>query len=66
MALNVVIALVYYLRWTALLFRATEGEPVRHRGPAPVTVAIALTAVLGVVLSGAPQLVLRFTDTGLF
>ncbi|MFE4048616.1 NADH-quinone oxidoreductase subunit N [Streptomyces sp. YIM B13518] len=66
MAVNVVIALVYYLRWTALLFRAPEGEPVRHRLPAPLTAALALTGVLGVALSGAPQLVLRFTGTGLF
>ncbi|QEV19601.1 NADH-quinone oxidoreductase subunit N [Streptomyces alboniger] len=66
MAVNVVIALYYYLQWTALLFRAPEGEPVRHRVPAPLTAAIALTAVLGVALSGAPQLVLRFSDTGLF
>ncbi|MEU0675976.1 NADH-quinone oxidoreductase subunit N [Streptomyces sp. NPDC006172] len=66
MAVNVVIALYYYLRWTALLFRAPEGEPVRHRVPAPLTAALALTAVLGVVLSGAPQLVLRFADTSLF
>ncbi|CAM5249127.1 NADH-quinone oxidoreductase subunit N OS=Streptomyces alboniger OX=132473 GN=nuoN PE=3 SV=1 [Streptomyces alboniger] len=66
MAVNVVIALFYYLQWTALLFRAPEGEPVKHRVPAPVTAAIALTAVLGIALSGAPQLVLRFSDTGLF
>ncbi|MFF9275001.1 NADH-quinone oxidoreductase subunit N [Streptomyces griseosporeus] len=66
MAVNVVIALFYYLQWTALLFRAPEGEPVRHRVPAPVTAAITLTAVLGIALSGAPQLVLRFADTGLF
>ncbi|KUL51136.1 NADH-quinone oxidoreductase subunit N [Streptomyces sp. NRRL S-1521] len=66
MAVNVVIALFYYLQWTALLFRAPEGGPVRHRVPAPLTAAIALTAVLGVALSGAPQLVLRFADTGLF
>ncbi|MEV5435339.1 NADH-quinone oxidoreductase subunit N [Streptomyces sp. NPDC052682] len=66
MAVNVVIALFYYLQWTALLFRAPEGEPERHRIPAPLTAAIALTGVLGVALSGAPQLVLRFTDTGLF
>ncbi|MEV5338891.1 NADH-quinone oxidoreductase subunit N [Streptomyces sp. NPDC052676] len=66
MAVNVVIALFYYLQWTALLFRAPEGEPARHRVPAPVTAAIAVTAVLGIALSGAPQLVLRFTDTGLF
>ncbi|MEU1177263.1 NADH-quinone oxidoreductase subunit N [Streptomyces sp. NPDC005820] len=70
MAVNVVIALYYYLRWTALLFRApegdSEGEPVKHRVPAPLTAAITLTAALGIVLSGAPQLILRFTDTGLF
>ncbi|MCW7945614.1 NADH-quinone oxidoreductase subunit N [Streptomyces hygroscopicus] len=66
MAVNVVIALFYYLQWTALLFRAPEGAPERHPVPAPLTAAIALTAVLGVVLSGAPQLVLRFSATGLF
>ncbi|MFC5215584.1 NADH-quinone oxidoreductase subunit N [Streptomyces coerulescens] len=66
MAINVVIALFYYLQWTALLFRAPEGEPVRHLAPAPVTAALALTGVVGIVLSGAPQLILRFTDTGLF
>ncbi|MFD4599014.1 NADH-quinone oxidoreductase subunit N [Streptomyces sp. NPDC058464] len=66
MAVNVVIALYYYLQWTTLLFRAPEGEPVRHRLPAPLTAALALTGTLGVVLSGAPQLVLRFAATGLF
>ncbi|MEU7055098.1 NADH-quinone oxidoreductase subunit N [Streptomyces sp. NPDC046197] len=66
MAVNVVIALFYYLQWTALLFRAPEGEPVKHRVPAPLTAAITLTAVLGIALSGAPQLVLRFANTGLF
>ncbi|MFK4144462.1 NADH-quinone oxidoreductase subunit N [Streptomyces sp. NPDC004065] len=66
MAVNVVIALFYYLQWTALLFRAPEGEPVRHRLPGPLTAALALTAVLGIALSGAPQLVLRFAGTGLF
>lgn len=66
MAVNVVIALFYYLQWTALLFRAPEGEPERHGVPVPLTVAIALTGVLGIALSGAPQLVLRFSGTGLF
>ncbi|MGW7262648.1 NADH-quinone oxidoreductase subunit N [Streptomyces sp. NPDC054842] len=66
MAVNVVIALFYYLQWTTLLFRAPEGETAGHRFPAPLTAAIALTAVLGIALSGAPQLVLRFSDTGLF
>jgi NADH-quinone oxidoreductase subunit N len=66
MAVNVVIALFYYLQWTALLFRAPEGEPVRHLVPAPVTATMALTGVVGIALSGAPQLILRFADTGLF
>ncbi|MGV9556452.1 NADH-quinone oxidoreductase subunit N [Streptomyces sp. NPDC003522] len=66
MAANVVIALYYYLRWTALLFRAPEGETGEHPVPAPLTAAIALTAVLGVALSGAPQLVLSFAGTTLF
>jgi NADH-quinone oxidoreductase subunit N len=66
MAVNVVIALFYYLKWTALLFRAPDGDPVRHALPAPLTAALALTGVVGVALSGAPQLVLRFSDTGLF
>ncbi|MFH0516569.1 NADH-quinone oxidoreductase subunit N [Streptomyces sp. M41] len=66
MAVNVVIALFYYLQWTALLFRAPEGESVKHLVPAPVTAAMALTGVVGIALSGAPQLILRFADTGLF
>ncbi|MGW7609597.1 NADH-quinone oxidoreductase subunit N [Streptomyces sp. NPDC054766] len=66
MAVNVVIALFYYLQWTTLLFRAPEGEPGTHPAPVPLTAAIALTAVLGVVLSGAPQLILRFSETVLF
>ena len=66
MAVNVVVALFYYLQWTALLFRAPEGEQDKHRVPAPLTAALALTGALGIVLSGAPQLVLRFAGTGLF
>ncbi|MEU6403620.1 NADH-quinone oxidoreductase subunit N [Streptomyces sp. NPDC046985] len=66
MAVNVVIALFYYLQWTALLFRAPEGEPVRRRVPAPLTAALTLTGLLGVALSGAPQLVLRFAASALF
>lgn len=64
--MNVVIALFYYLQWTTLLFRAPEGEAARHPVPAPLTAAIALTAVLGIALSGAPQLILRFSATSLF
>ncbi|MER6994731.1 NADH-quinone oxidoreductase subunit N [Streptomyces sp. NPDC000410] len=70
MGVNVVIALYYYLQWTALLFRAPEGAPEgvpsRHRAPALVTATIAVTAVVGVLLSGYPQLVLRFAAVGLF
>ncbi|GBQ02085.1 NADH-quinone oxidoreductase subunit N [Streptomyces spongiicola] len=74
MAVNVVIALYYYLQWTAQLFRAPEeapapapeGPPARRRGPALVTTAIVLTAAAGVVLSGWPQLVLRFAAVDLF
>ncbi|MFD5784218.1 NADH-quinone oxidoreductase subunit N [Streptomyces sp. NPDC126933] len=80
MAVNVVIALYYYLQWTAVLFRAPEGqeegagavevtghgELVTHEAPAALTVAIVMTAVLGVILSGAPQLVLRFAAISLF
>ncbi|NGO76291.1 NADH-quinone oxidoreductase subunit N [Streptomyces sp. YC504] len=75
MALNVVIALYYYLRWTALLFRTPEGEaPVREGDvpartaslPLPLTAAIAVTALVGIVLSGAPQMVLRFSESVLF
>ncbi|MEU6920828.1 NADH-quinone oxidoreductase subunit N [Streptomyces sp. NPDC046631] len=83
MAVNVVIALYYYLQWTATLFRAPEGTPseavreetpadgaapapTRHGVPASLTAAIALTAVAGVVLSGAPQTVLRFAAVSLF
>ncbi|URN15478.1 MULTISPECIES: NADH-quinone oxidoreductase subunit N [Streptomyces] len=69
MAVNVVVALYYYLRWTALLFRSPQDArqaPVRHRAPAPVTAAITLTAVAGVLLSGYPQGILRLAATTLF
>ncbi|MEU5089429.1 NADH-quinone oxidoreductase subunit N [Streptomyces sp. NPDC021356] len=66
MAVNVVIALYYYLQWAALLFRAPEGATARHRVPAPLTAAITLTGLIGIALSGAPQLVLRFASGGLF
>ncbi|GHF57033.1 NADH-quinone oxidoreductase subunit N [Streptomyces mashuensis] len=70
MAVNVVIALYYYLHWTAILFRVPEAEPAGAeaepvRVPAPLTAAIAVTAVAGVALSGAPELVLRFASKAL-
>ncbi|RSS56225.1 NADH-quinone oxidoreductase subunit N [Streptomyces sp. WAC07061] len=73
MAVNVVVALYYYLRWTALLFRTPEpgtgpaaDASARTGAPWPVAAAIALTAVTALVLSGAPQLVLRFAEGSLF
>lgn len=67
MAINVVIALYYYLRWTALLFRTPDGAAeTRTKAPWPVTAAIVVTAVTAVVLSGAPQLVLRVASGSLF
>ncbi|WP_420705489.1 NADH-quinone oxidoreductase subunit N [Streptomyces sp. NRRL F-5126] len=86
MAANVVCGLYYYLRWTALLFRApgradpsAAGQPeadapeadapataVPEAAPRPLVAAVALAAVVGLALSGAPQLVLRLTDTNLF
>ena len=45
--------------------RQAPAGPV-HRVPAPVTLAIALTAVAGITLSGAPQLILRFATLSLF
>jgi NADH-quinone oxidoreductase subunit N len=84
MAVNVVIALVYYLRWTALLFArgqekaeagagaaaASPAAAVPALAPAPalagtpvgLAAAIALTAVAGLALSGAPQIVLRYAQ----
>ncbi|WP_410537193.1 NADH-quinone oxidoreductase subunit N [Streptomyces sp. KL2] len=66
MAVNVVIALYYYLAWTAQLFRApapalaAAPAPAPVRVAAPLTAAIALTGLIAVGLSGAPQLALRF------
>ena len=58
MAVNVVIALFYYLQWTALLFRAADAEARPpdgrrrpRRGPAPLAAA---PRVRGVALSGSP------------
>ncbi|MDT0267631.1 NADH-quinone oxidoreductase subunit N [Streptomyces sp. DSM 44915] len=82
MAVNVAVALVYYLRWTALLFQ--PAEPGVEPGPEPAAEAageaaaaptgrpslaiggvIALTSAVGLLLSGAPQLVLTLAGGGL-
>ncbi|MGW8379222.1 NADH-quinone oxidoreductase subunit N [Streptomyces sp. ODS28] len=66
MAVNVVIALYYYLRWTALLFRpAPDAAPARMRLPAPLSAAVALTAIAAIALSLWPELVLTYAGTGL-
>ncbi|NUR61326.1 MAG: NADH-quinone oxidoreductase subunit N [Catenulispora sp.] len=56
MAVNVVIALYYYLSWTARLF-ATPGELTASVGRSPTTLrfAIGLTVLVAVVFSVWPQ-----------
>jgi NADH-quinone oxidoreductase subunit N len=73
MALNVVVALYYYLGWTAKLFQAapapaTAAAPAVavRRLPVPVALCLALAASAGVVLSVAPQIVLQVTSGSLF
>ncbi|MBW5483458.1 NADH-quinone oxidoreductase subunit N [Streptomyces bambusae] len=85
MAVNVVVALYYYLQWTAVLFRAPKAAEeaaaattapaatatvtptaAPARIPVPISVAIAVTGVVAVVLSGAPEAVLRYAATSLF
>ena len=81
MAVNVVVALFYYLRWTALVFRAPLPEtagaaaatgagapasaPARPRIAPPLAAGIALTAAAGIALSLDPELVLTLTAGGL-
>ncbi|WP_103529329.1 NADH-quinone oxidoreductase subunit N [Streptomyces sp. SM12] len=100
MAVNVVVALVYYLRWAALLFQppapvepapamsrpdaapapaaaspqtapaatAPAVTPVaaalRERPALPLSLAIGVTTLLALALSGAPQLILQFATGG--
>ncbi|MGW7580271.1 NADH-quinone oxidoreductase subunit N [Kitasatospora sp. NPDC054768] len=70
MAVNVVIALYYYLLWTARLF-APGDEPLGEaaagrRLPVGLTATLGLTASAAVVLSVAPQLVLQVAGGSLF
>jgi NADH-quinone oxidoreductase subunit N len=65
MAVNVVIALYYYLLWLAKLF--TPGGTVEPtRAPAPLAATLGLAAAGAVVLSVAPQLVLQVVGGSLF
>ncbi|WP_280717898.1 NADH-quinone oxidoreductase subunit N [Kitasatospora sp. MAP5-34] len=67
MAANVVIALYYYLTWTAKLFAPAEAAGLeQRRTPAGLTATLALTASVAVVLSVAPQLVLQVVSGTLF
>ncbi|MBM7791151.1 NADH-quinone oxidoreductase subunit N [Tenggerimyces flavus] len=62
MAVNVVIALAYYLYWTALLFAPRPEAPARTPTPWPAAVAVGLTTAVAVVLSVAPDLALNVLD----
>ncbi|WP_407675145.1 NADH-quinone oxidoreductase subunit N [Phaeacidiphilus oryzae] len=84
MALNVVVALYYYVLWTARLFAPAAVAPAGPVGPAapssalsappaaartlstPLACGIAVTLLLGVVLSVYPQLVLQVASGSLF
>ncbi|MER7843262.1 NADH-quinone oxidoreductase subunit N [Kitasatospora sp. NPDC096077] len=72
MAVNVVVALYYYLLWTTRLFAPAEGvaegavEPDGRRLPLGLTATLGLTASAAVVLSVAPQLVLQVAGGSLF
>ncbi|WP_083976987.1 NADH-quinone oxidoreductase subunit N [Kitasatospora azatica] len=66
MAANVVIALYYYLAWTAKLFAPAPVQLAPVRTPAPLATTLGLTAAGAVVLSVAPQLVLQVVSGSLF
>ncbi|AUY51242.1 NADH-quinone oxidoreductase subunit N [Streptomyces sp. CB01881] len=71
MAVNVVVALYYYLLWTARLFapagaEGTASAVTERRLPASLAATLGLTASAAVVLSVAPQLVLQVVGGTLF
>jgi NADH-quinone oxidoreductase subunit N len=63
-AINTVIGLVYYLRWTVLLFlpAAKPGQPLSYDVPVASGLAVGLALAAGVALSVLPQLVLGLAD----
>ena len=63
-AVNTVIALAYYLRWTALLFagRTPGQEAVSYDVPATSGIAVGVALAAGVAFSVLPQLVLGLAD----
>ncbi|MFJ9458335.1 NADH-quinone oxidoreductase subunit N [Kitasatospora sp. NPDC101447] len=72
MAVNVVVALYYYLLWTARLFAPAAEAPAgvavetERRLPVSLSATLGLTASAAVVLSVAPQLVLQVAGGSLF
>jgi NADH-quinone oxidoreductase subunit N len=68
-AINTVIGLVYYLRWTVLLFTPPGSRgPLRYDVPATSGVAVGIALAAGVAFSVVPQIVLGLTgeSIGLF
>ncbi|MGF1431455.1 NADH-quinone oxidoreductase subunit N [Kitasatospora sp. LaBMicrA B282] len=65
MAVNVVVALYYYLLWLAKLF-TPGGAAAGARVPRPLAATLGLAAAGAVVLSVAPQLVLQVVSGSLF
>jgi NADH-quinone oxidoreductase subunit N len=68
-AINTVIGLVYYLRWTVLLFSPRAAtEPMSYTIPPASGIAVGLALAAGVAFSVLPQLVLGLADAsaGLF
>jgi NADH-quinone oxidoreductase subunit N len=63
-AVNTVIALAYYLRWTALLFAGRRGgqEAISYDVPASSGIAVGIALAAGVAFSVLPQLVLGLAD----
>jgi NADH-quinone oxidoreductase subunit N len=69
MAVNVVIALYYYLVWAASMFAApepdrVEAEPPSFRVPLESSLAVGLMLGAGVILSVLPQAVLQVLSDG--
>ena len=63
-AVNTVIALAYYLHWTALLFasRAADQEALSYDVPATSGLAVGIALAAGVAFSVLPQLILGLAD----
>ena len=63
MAVNTVVALYYYLAWTATLFAPADGpERARRRAPLGAGLAVGAALALAVAFSALPQGVLTVLD----